>query len=242
MKKRRLIFPICIALVLLAAVLFAQFTSLGYRMTVPLRDFDEVLDNVYVDRSYTGDIGAVIETVEAASARHQAFWGDLQSTPSIIISDNDATIKKLGGDHDTTFFVLFGAHSYISVSAQYLTVDIMAHEMTHAELQKRLYAGKALSGQLVPTWFDEGVATQNDYRDAYSEESWAQQTNMGEITIPLHEMDTAAKFYVGTAEDRRFRYLLSRHEVNAWIAAHGMDALISLIDGVNQGADFHTLY
>lgn len=52
----------------------------------------------------------------------------------------------------------------------------MAHELTHAETHYRIInfwdcfnivnqAGK------VPRWFDEGVATQNDYREKYSEET-----------------------------------------------------------------------
>lgn len=245
MKKRskmKWMILICVGVVLIAAGAFAQCTATGYRMTVPLRGFDEVAKNVYVDRTYAGDAGAIPALHAEASARLNVFWGSTESTPVVIISDNERTIQKLGGDHDTMVLVLFCAHSYISVSAEYLNVDILAHEMTHAELYERLYKGRILPKTLIPTWFDEGVATQNDDRPQYSEATWRESTNDGENTIPLEEMDTAAKFYAGDADDRRFRYLISRHEVRTWIARNGMESLLSLIEEVNQGGDFYTLY
>lgn len=118
---------------------------------------------------------------------------------------------------------------------------MLAHEWTHAELHARLYQGK-LPQTLVPTWFDEGVATQNDYREQYSEEAWAQATDNGRNTVPLADMDTAAEFYAGSTEDRRLRYILSKHEVRSWIDEHGLDELLDLIDRVNRGEDFYALY
>ena len=55
-------------------------------------------------------------------------------------------------------------------------------------------------------------------------------------------MDTADKFYAGDSEDRRFGYMLSRHEVKKWIEENGMTRLFQLLDQVNRGDDFVTLY
>lgn len=55
-------------------------------------------------------------------------------------------------------------------------------------------------------------------------------------------MDTPAEFYVGNTDDRRFRYLISRHEVKEWINENSVDALIRLIKKVNAGEDFYELY
>lgn len=245
-KKRKLkrgaIIPVALLVVFIGIGFFFQFSSIGYRMTVPYRNFDEVQDNVYVDDTYSGDKDEVIEIINEATDRVSQFWGEIEASPIVIVSDNISTLSKLGGDHDTTRIVFFGAHSYISISDEYLNVDIVAHELTHAELYERLYKGKIFPKTLIPMWFDEGVATQNDYRKQYGEEAWQEKTESGANVIALNEMDTAAKFYAGDVEDRRFRYLISRHEVKGWIDRNGINSLLELIDQINKGTDFYGLY
>ena len=240
-KKGYFIPLLMIVMILIAAVIYFRFTPLGYRMTVPYRDFIEIQRNVYVENGYSGDLETVNSLVNEARNRVLEFWGNLESAPTVIISDNAATLAKLGADHDTATAILFGAYSYISVSDEYLNVDILAHEMTHAELHARLYKGR-LPQTLIPTWFDEGVATQNDYREQYSEETWHEKTKNGSDTIELDRMDTPVEFYAGNADDRRFRYLISRHEIKEWIDKNGVDVLIRLIEKVNAGEDFYELY
>ena len=72
--------------------------------------------------------------------------------------------------------------NYISVSDEYLNIDIIAHELTHAELHTRLNM-KALKS--IPTWFDEGLATQNDYREQYGLDAWIEQTDNGKTHFLL---------------------------------------------------------
>lgn len=85
----------------------------------------------------------------------------------------------------TNTTVLFGAHSYVVISPNGLDVDVTAHELTHAELHYRLYDGKILPKTILPIWFDEGVATQNDYRERYNEIAWLKVTDNGLKLIAL---------------------------------------------------------
>lgn len=229
-------------LVVCVGVVFVQFTSLGYRMTVGWRNFSELEENVYVYDGYGISNDEIISVVNEAKNRVRSFWTDVTSDPVIILCDDEKVLSKLGGDHDTSTAVIFQAHSYISISSQYFNVDILAHEMTPAELHKRLYAGKFWYNPTVPIWFDEGLALQNDYRVQYGEDTWIEKTDNGKNVIPLDEMDTADQFYAGDSEDRRFRYMLSRHEVKKWIEENGMTRLFQLLDQVNRGDDFVTLY
>lgn len=240
-KKQYYILIAAIGVLLIALGYFFQFTPLGYRMTVPYRNFIELQTNVYVDSSYSGDREEVLAIVKEAKDRVSAFWGGTESFPTIIISDNERTTAKLGGDHDTQTAILFQVHSYLSVSKEYLNADIVAHELTHAELHKRLYDGK-LRGKSVPIWFDEGIALQNDFREKYSEDSWLKETDNGSNIINLDEMDTASEFYAGDSEDRRLRYLISRQELKIWIEKNSMEQLIELVNRINSGEDFQELY
>ena len=68
------------------------------------------------------------------------------------------------------------------------------------------------------------------------------QTGNGKNVIAPENMDTPAEFYAGEAEDRHFRYLNAKHELNVWLAAHGQQGLLELIDQLNEGEDFKTAY
>ena len=244
-SKKRIILCCCISLtllLLLAAVSFFQFTGLGYRMTVPYRSsFEKAADHIYVNKNYSGNIKEAIQLTEEALERDRAFFGELQCTDTtiIIICDDDKLLSKLGGDHDTKTSLLGTKKNYISVSDEYLNIDIIAHELTHAELHTRLNT-KALKS--VPTWFDEGLATQNDYREQYGLDAWIEQTDNGKNALPLEDMDTASEFYADPVEDRRFRYLNAKHEVSVWMDTHQQKGLLELLDKLNNGEEFDAAY
>ncbi|MBQ9898352.1 MAG: hypothetical protein IJM44_02725 [Ruminococcus sp.] len=231
-----------ILLILLSAVYYFQFTALGYRASVPYRSsFKKVTDNVYVNTNYSGNIEDAVRLTKDALERDRAFFGEMECTNTtvIIICDDDKLLSKLGGDHDTTTSFFPSKKNYISVSDEYLNIDILAHELTHAELHTRL-TKKALKG--IPTWFDEGLAAQNDYREQYSAEAWNEQTENGKKAIALTDMDTPSEFYAGTKEDKRFRYLHAKHEVSEWIDLHQQKGLLELLDKLNSGETFDSAY
>ena len=245
-SKKKIILCCCISfilLLLLTAVWFFQFTSLGYRMSVPYRSsFEKVSDHIYANKNYSGNIKEAIQLTEEALERDRAFFGELQCTETtktiVIICDDDKLLSKLGGDHDTkTSFD--PKKNYISVSDEYLNIDIIAHELTHAELHTRLNMNAL---KRIPTWFDEGLATQNDYREQYGMEAWIEQTDNGKNALPLEDMDTGSEFYAGTVEDRRFRYLNAKHEVGIWMDTHQQKGLLELFDKLNNGEEFDTAY
>jgi hypothetical protein len=206
-------------------------------MSVPYRSgYTEISPHVYVGADCRTDRETLLSLCGQARERVSALFGDLQSDPVVIFSGDEAG-SRLGGDHDTSTLLFPAKQSYISVTDQYCELDIIAHEMTHAELHARLNS-KALKA--LPTWFDEGLATQNDYRAQYSAEEWEKQTDSGKSVVAPADMDTRAEFYAGTADDRRFRYLCAKHEVAVWLSENGREGLMALIDKLNAGTDFQT--
>lgn len=241
-KKRDLLF-ITILLILAAVVVAVfQFTQFGYLTTVPYRSaFTEIASHVYINRDYAGDQQELLEMIEQAKDRARTFFGDVrfQDETIFIICDDEKLTRKLGEDHAAIIFNFPSEVRYICVSDEYLELDILAHEITHAELHTRL---SAEAQKRIPTWFDEGIAMQNDYREKYSEAQWTQQTDNGKNAVALEDMDTPAEFYAGEAEDRRFRYLNAKHELDVWMTSHGQQGLLELLDRLNGGADFNTAY
>ena len=243
--KKKAILIVFFSLTLLiaaAAVWFFQFNPIGYRISIPLRvSFEKVSDNIYVNKSNAVAGDDIAALIDEAIARDTDFFGSLlcRDHTVIIICDDEKLLAKLGGDHDTQTVLFPVKKSYISVSTEYLNVDVLAHELTHAELHERL-SGNAL--RRIPTWFDEGIALQNDYREQYSSETWAEQTDNGKHIVAHEDMDTGAEFYSGTKEDRRFRYLNAKHDVAEWVETHGLQGFMDLIDRLNDGEDFCAAY
>jgi len=245
-KEKKVALSVIFSLILLivaAVVWFFAFNPTGYRMSVSHRaSFEKISDNVYINRNYAGSRDAITQLIDEAKSRVADFFGSLtcQDYTVMIICDDEKLLAKLGGDHDTHHATLFPVkRSYVSVSTEYLTVDVLAHEVTHAELYERL-SGKAF--RRLPTWFNEGIALQNDYREQYGPEAWAEQTDNGKNIVAHEDMDTAAEFYSGTKEDRRFRYLNAKHDVAEWLEKQGLQGLMALIDRLNGGENFGAAY
>ena len=229
-------------ILVVAGVILFQFTQFGYLMTVPYRSaFTEIADHVYINQNYSGNRQELLGMIEQSEERVKAFFGDLyyMDETTFIICDDNGLIRKLGEDHGTVILSFPSEKRYICISDEYLELDILAHEITHAELRARL---SVKAQKRIPTWFDEGIALQNDYRERYSEELWIAQTDNGKNTVALEEMDTPSEFYAGEAEDRRFRYLNAKHELSGWMAVHGQQGLLKLLEQINDGVDFNTAY
>ena len=145
------------------------------------------------------------------------------------------------GDHDTMTLLINGVHSYTSLSSEFLTADVLAHEMTHAETHQRIYQNSTDTSS-IPIWFDEGLAVQNDYREPYSNEAWLKLTDNGQNIPSLSEYGSGETFFSGSTEDRRARYCLAGHEVSKWLEKNGRSGLLSLLKRVNQGESFSELY
>lgn len=240
--KKILLFIIMPVLLVTVVTVFLQFTRTGYLMTLPYRPaFTEIDENVYINKSYAGDKQELINMIEQAKGRVYEFFGgaDFQDDTVFVIYDDEKLTRKIGADHETVILNYPSETHYICVSDEYLDLDILAHEISHAELHARL---SDEAEKKIPTWFDEGIAMQNDYRERYAEEQWVEQTGNGEKTVALEDMDTPSEFYAGEAEDRRFCYLNAKHELSVWMTTNKQQGLLELLERLNEGEDFNKAY
>jgi hypothetical protein len=242
-RKKKAIIGIVITMILItvAGLCVFEYTIPGYRMSIAIHGFAKISDNIYVDQNWHGDTNQLLRLIWEARDRVRNFFGELMSQPTVIICDDKQKLARLGSDHDTFTVMLFQTNSYISVSSEWLNVDVLAHEFTHAEVHTRIFRGGISFDQPIPTWFDEGLAIQNDYREQYSYQTWLNITDNGTIVPSIAQYDTADKFYAGDVEDRRKRYCLAGHEIGTWIEHNGKEAMITLLNKISKGAEFSSL-
>ncbi len=240
-KKKKYVYTGILVVMILFGLFLSSNTKLGYMMTIRLHGYTEIKANVYLDKNYSGDYQVIQELLEEATERVTNFWGTLESKPVIILSESNDKLKRLGYSASpfTSMYLFHGARTYMIFSTNDMDVDLLAHEMTHAELYGRAYKDKWYNSSLIPIWFNEGVAMQNDYRDKYNDSAWEKVTNNGTIVKSLNAIASIQNFYT---DDSKVNYIISRHELHDWISKNGMAALIDLIQRVNKGEEFHELY
>lgn len=126
-----------------------------------LSGFSEISPNIYTDDSLTPDEQqALLAAIRLAKQRVSQVYGPPQSSPTIISSShrhyadfgfNPTGMQRSGFGQECIFIGPKGQN-----------VDVIAHEMVHAEVRDRL--SFYVEFTQLPAWFMEGVAVKVDYR------------------------------------------------------------------------------
>lgn len=249
MKKRKHLLAACVAaalLLLIFAILIVYiswFTPKGYRMTVGIHGYREILDGVWLDDSYKGDTSVLCDIYFDAQNRVESFFGEVRSTPVLIITEDESKLRRLGDDSDIMSFAIGEVYSYISVSTEKYDVDTLAHELAHAEIHKRIFNGKVSFGRVVPPWFDEGIALQLDYSTKFSWETLMRYTEDLTVLPDFELLSDEDYFYNDDPETEMYNYLAAKYELGRWLLENGgEDELVLLLDKINAGAEFTSVY
>lgn len=232
---------------ILAFIIFVysfEFNADGYLHTVQYKlSLKKISDNVYIHRGLSGKTEEILQLIDSAKERNRELFGELkfEECTSIIISGDKKLASMLCGEKDTRTYFFPSKKNFITISDKYLDIDVVSHEIAHAELHTRLTVNALDS---LPVWFDEGLATQVDHRKKYSQKVWESMTNDGHGYMPLPEnMDEPSEFYAGSKEEKnQLNYLCAKHEVGLWRETHDQKDLLELIDKLNNGEDFDTAY
>jgi hypothetical protein len=123
--------------------------------------------------------------------------------------------------------------TYIVLSKEAADLDIIADEISHAELYTRV--GFYTWTFVIPDWFKHGLAMQNDYRPYYSADTFIARTDHFKNMPDITRFKTGAQFYSGTSEQIMLRYMVAKYEVGRW---YTREKLNQLIKDLNSGKSF----
>ncbi len=140
-------------------------SSIIKRMTVEFSDFVLISKNIYVDPKISeSEYKNIVSLINDAKQRIIDRFGSFKSTP-IIIFTNSSKMAKEYGTNDFGSAIRLPWNQYVVFGPKGQNIDIVAHELLHAEVGDRL--GYITTQFKLPVWIDEGVAMQVDYRKKY---------------------------------------------------------------------------
>lgn len=223
-----------ISLLTIAALAFFQSHVIA-SVTIGISDFREISPNLYVDPNFSADEQALIETtLKEARERVVAKYGDVSSEPVLIVSSSAEEAAKFfrrGLPPASTYYLPWG--QYIPITPDGNNIDVMAHELVHAEVFHRLGYFKSLRS--LPIWFSEGVAMQVDYREGKIQRYILE----GHEFPPVSTLETAAQFMTG---DLSLHYAAAKVEISSWLSSERRVRLYDFIAEIKGGTSFHEIY
>lgn len=190
--------------------------------------------------------------VAQAEARVDSFYKGRKSRPKIIICQTPQQYQRYCSSTEgagCSIGTPWG-NSYVILNAQGMNVDVIAHEMSHIELLKRVGWWRTTTD--VPQWFNEGLALMLDRRfvsetaprdryQAYRYE-WRYYTRNGRDILLLKDISTIGEFFRGDQRHVMTAYMTAGMEVSYWLLRRGDAGFQRFISAMEGGMIFEEAY
>ncbi len=202
---------------------------------IEFSDLELITPGVYVDRETTFEQRrALLATYDEAKQRVAKTFGALTATPVIIAGRSMVAIERFS-DNEYARTVFTPMNCFIVLGPKGHDIDIIAHELVHAELFHRVgYWNRTLE---IPVWFDEGAAMQVDYRERYDVRRYR-----GNQVLDKSALQFSRQFFSGDDEQLTAHYSLAKEEVRRWLEAAGPGAFYELLRDIKAGHGFESAY
>ena len=197
-------------------------------------DLEEISPNLYVNpQMQVTQKLLLISSLADSKKRLHSLYGEYTADPVVIAGHTMEVMKVYGGNsYNRT------GRTYLTTVATIVVLgpdgvvsqDVLSHELAHAEFVKRIgYRNK----NAIPSWFDEGLAVQFDYRFSDSERRFANDNV--EAALELDQL--------GTIEhDDWLGYAKSKQEVGRWLEVVGEKGFRDLLQAIRSGDNFYETY
>lgn len=214
-RHTKIIFSvISILLVLIYVSQFRQINSL----LVPLLNMNKVSTVIYTEKHLdTKVISKFQENIKYAKERVRNFiGGPLKANPTFILAINESTRNRFSQNSYGIIYVSPIGTVIIIGSKGVDSIDILAHEILHAEHYANVGFFKWFK---TPHWFIEGVGMQVDEREVYNFNNFPK--NLDQESLPkLSEISSLRGFFNNTG---RLNYIYSKEEVRHWLNTNNVN-------------------
>lgn len=230
MRKKRIIYVVSgfLSLALVGALLLGK--NVIACTLIEYSDFDETAPGIYLEPGLTkAETQQFFILYEAAKERIRNTYGEYTARPTIIAIRSPDKIKQYGNAYGVAYFI--PGKSFVVIGPEGHNADVIAHELMHAELNQRVGYWKRMTQ--IPSWFDEGVAMQVDYRQSFNIENFE---NAGPLN--RQKLWFAGQFHSGNIQKIMENYAISKHEVNNWRMPRKKSHLYEKLEEIRGGKNF----
>jgi hypothetical protein len=220
---------------------FILFPSIFRFQFIHFQAVDEILPSIYVSKAMTAkEKRTFLNAYDSACKRVESFWGSKTAIPIMVVGSEGEIMKKFGNEQHSkvgmTHFTPWG--TYIVIDEEGVNVDVISHELAHAELFARIGWQKRTFE--IPTWFDEGLAMLLDNRFAVEEEEWKFMNQHMDYVPDMKKLATAEAFF-GNPALTFTHYMIAKNEVQTWLQHQDGD-LLEFIDCLKENNGFVKCY
>ncbi len=222
------------AIMLLTTGSSMAYTHIMRSVFIDFSDFVEIKNNLYVSSQlHKADQNEISSLIKKATTRIETYFGPVEADPVIIVVANQNEAADYGL-HDTPGALLYAPwQSYLILDYQKKSLDVTAHELVHAEIVHRL--GYFKRSEQIPTWFDEGVALQVDYRPQYAIETLKKSDEeLEKVTL----LDTPKKFWSTDKKRNIANYQAAKVVVNKYFQHIDPENLYLILSRIKDGEEF----
>ena len=225
------------AIFVFAGTAFA-YSHVFWLSTIEYSDFNNISKNIYIDPALEeSEYAAILDLLSESKERIRSKYGSFTAFPVIVITGTAKNSRKYGlGIFPGKAFAAPWAQ-YVVVSNQAHDVNLLSHELMHAQMREVL--GYWAYQTKIPTWFDEGVAMQVDYRERYKVDykSFCPQ-EMDRVKI----LDSPADFWTDSKEQDIKNYRTAKAAVQEILSLYPPKALYSMLLKIREGEKFINVF
>jgi len=197
--------------------------------------FEAVSDRIFVPPNSSPVQKAGYEAlIREARERIKDTFGEPRADPIIVFFDDPRSFSPLFlNEFGQTPRI--GERTCVIIGPRGQDVDVVSHELMHTEIHHRVGAWGMF--REIPTWFDEGVAMQVDYRNRYLLEP--QDTrNPNDVRA----LTSFSSFFVADDEARTRNYASAKKVIALWLAEVGPTALYPRLQRLKNGESFSDIF
>lgn len=233
-KRTRILFAALIVLLGVGVTTFAfAFPGNVACSMVGFAGFDVLPDGSLVQATATATQRRRLVALRAqAQARITTTYGPSRAQPLVLFLDDMKAFwpAERNATASTDFLP---THTCVVIGPDGQNVDVLAHELVHAEVVDRLGFLRRMIE--IPVWFDEGLAMQVDYRTAFDP-----PTDVWDSSF-VRELDTGPKFFRFEGGKHIPNYAAAKMEVRLWLGDEGARSLYPRLERIRAGEDFSAI-
>ena len=228
MSLRRAVLLVAGVLLVLGGALALAYPAVAATTCPRCYGLTHVTGNLHVERGRpAADRDRMTAVLAEADRRVTVFYGGRASHPRVLACFTAACYDRIGGGGERGMAV---GNRAVMLSPRGLDPVIVAHELSHVELHRRL------GGRAVPQWFDEGLAVVVADDPRYLRPAPAADRCRASSPDPLPA--TLTQWLTAASADEQV-YAKAACRVSRWLgAAGGAAAVADLVDRLDRGESF----